>query len=123
MGGWKEATGTKSCGNSDKRLARLEVPVQRTTQENNGVIVCELLTLFPTCQWGGGWCEQVFKFPEVGVFMEPSDKEPKRVRTCEQQVENYQELFNPACRLNHFSEMRGAWVHFPPLCFFDMGQL
>ena len=50
---------------------------ERTTKENRGVRVCELLTLFPTYQWGGGWQEQAFKFPEVGVFMGPSDKEPE----------------------------------------------
>ena len=96
---------------------------ERTTQENKGERVCELLTLFPTYQWGDGWQEQAFKFPEVGVFMGPSDKEPKRVRICEQQVENYQELLSPTCRLNHFSEVRGSWVHFPPLRSFDTGQL
>lgn len=93
--------------------ACLEVLVQRTTQENKGMRVCELLTspYMPVGQWVV-W-EQVFKF-SVGVFTGAKDKEPKRVRIWEQQVEIQQELFNPACRLNHFSEVRGAWVHFPP---------
>lgn len=119
MGGWKETTSTKSCGNNDNHLACLEVLKQKEAQENKGGRVCELLSLFPACQWGSGWHEQVFKFPEVGVFMGPSDKEPKRVRTCEQQVENYQDLVNPACNLSHFTEVRVAQVHFPTLRSFE----
>lgn len=88
---------------------------ERETQENNGGRVCELLTLVPTCQGAGGWHEQALKFPEVGVFMGPSDKGPKRVRTCEQQVENYQEPFSHACDLRPFTEVRVAWVHCPRL--------
>lgn len=89
--------------------------MQKETQENKGERVCELLTLSPTCHKVGGWHEQAFKFPEVGVFMGPSDKEPKRVRTCEQQEENYQELSNPACNSRQLSEVREVWSHFSAL--------
>lgn len=56
--------------------------------------------------WWAAWAS--VQFPAVGVFMGPSDKEPKRVRTREQQVENYWELSNSSGHKPHLAQVRAA---------------
>lgn len=107
---------TKSCGNNDNHLACLEVLMQKKNTREQRERVCELLTLIPTCHRVGGRHEQALEFPDVGVCLGPSDKEPNRGRTCEQQVENYQGRSNPARHPCHLAEARAVTrLHVPTL--------